>query len=899
MTSANGVRTLGGTVFARITGLAIGRVSSVRLAEPIEDGRHICSVRQFTLIGCRRFAWLVVLCVSLLAGQWTQAADSTSTSTEGAQVTSPDQSQTGVLQQLQEVVVTAEKRTQNLQAVPNSIQAISGASLTTRDVPDIINIQNVAPDVEIATGNSSFVNIAIRGVHSGSFGPTTDSPNTLYVDGAPLTTFSGLNGLYFDLQEVDVLDGPQGTLYGRNSVGGLINFITNKPSQTFGGYGTLEVGNYDDLSGTVAASLPITDDLAMRVALRRYSHAGYMTDSGQVDADQTSGRFELQWKPTSVDTVLFTADNARVGGNQGSGTTITGVFKSPTVYTNTATGILSLTCPGGASCTSAVVPIRVGTPWQNGVLVGNGNFSTNVTDSDGFMLEDDHTFSFATLTTQVSRRSSNTSDIPNASGITGLNQSASLVALGLFLQRPSAQFTKSQWDSEEIRLVSTATRPFSWVAGLFRYHDLGTNNNSIPLNTSSTNSGGFVISAPTAPIGPDITIGNAYASDLAAPLNNDNAYAPYAQSIWTPGFAPSLHVTGGVRYNWEHKHDIGYHWINGVGFENSFDMTDSWRALTWKANVAYDLGPQNMVYIDRSNGFQSGGFGFGPDPEYQPERIQAWEIGSKNRFLDNRLQVNVSAWYYAVDDLLTAVTDVFTQPTAQGPMAVPFISITNAGTALIRGQSLDLQWLITSSDRVQANFQHLDAQFLRYDLTSRYVNGNYFGYCVNNPNGAPPCANPVNYFTGYSQTGNQGVPSFNYSHTPVGAAPKYAADVTYDHIFESSRATVDAGIVFHFVGSQLSGNQAAPFTYPYPGFFILPAYSYWDFSLNFQPSAARWSVTAFIRNAFDKAYQISRGYTVANGLTGLPYTNSAVTYAYATAAYGPPRTFGAIFNFNF
>jgi iron complex outermembrane recepter protein len=373
----------------------------------------------------------------------------------------------------------------------------------------------------------------------------------------------------------------------------------------------------------------------------------------------------------------------------------------------------------------------------------------------------------------------------------------------------------------------------------------------------------------------------------------------YGQSTWTPNFLSALHVTGGVRYNWEAKHDVGYHYISGVGNTNSFDLANVWTATTWKANVAYDLTPQNMVYIDRSNGFQSGGFGFGPSPEYEPETIQAWEIGSKNRFLDNHLQINASAWYYEVNDLDTAVTDVFTQPTASGTVAIPFIAITNAGNAIIRGQSLDLQWIIAANDRLTLYFEHLDAEFKNYDLTSRYVDDNYFNYCVGNPGGAPPCANPVNYFQGYSQSGNQSVPSFNYSHTPIGYSPKYAANATFDQLFHYFDATWDAQAIFHYVGSQLSGNQVAPFAYPYPSYWELPAYSTLDLNLTYQPNVEHWTVTGFMRNAADKAYKTAVAYSASNGLSGLAPSNPKVTYAYGTATYGPPRTFGVIFNFKF
>jgi iron complex outermembrane recepter protein len=794
---------------------------------------------------------------------------------------------------LQEVIVTAEKRAVNVQSLPGSVTPVNGDEMLQQGVKDITDLSRVAPEINVTSG--SLNNIGIRGIRTGSYGPTLDSANAVYIDGNYNARFTSLNGLFFDMARVEVLDGPQGTLYGRNSAGGAINIITNKPTQTFGGYGSVEFGNYRDVTVNGALNLPLTDSLAFRIAYFRDSHAGYDTDSGEDDQNLQGGRAELLWKPTDDDSLLITAQESLLGGSGQGAATITTVFKNPTILTDTTTGQIlpyNAACPAGNACTSQVVPINAtSNPHRNAVLVGDANLTDVDTHNTAFNLQYDHTFeNFATATLQASRMNTISN---NSSGDTaGLEQNPLLVASGLFLTDSGATPYSSpdrvndRWDSEELRLTSISTTPVQWVAGLYRYHEFGSGANPTFVTTPTTavgSAGGLVF-----PAGSPVVY-----QDIPNLENDDNARAIFGQATWTPWFLERLHLTGGLRYNSEDKHGVvtiyptdGPIAKGAFGPTGIFNESHTWTATTYKANISFDLTHDSLVYFDRSTGFQSGGYGYGGSPAYQPTYIKAFEIGSKNRFLDNTLQVNASAWYYNYTNQTANVSDVFLVQFS--PFAPPapfnFITVANAGSSIDRGQSLDVQWNATRDDRIGANVQHINAVYTNFDLTQRYLNtAAAFGV---------PFAR---LYPGYSATGNQSGPSFNYNGTQVGGAPKVTILSNYDHTFRFGERTVTAQIVYRYVGQTRNGNEEQPNMPPGDGYAELPGYSTFDLNIGYAPADGKYSITLWSRNLANKVYETGRAYE--NNGAALSPANSL--YAYEEGTFGPPRTFGVRVEANF
>ena len=794
--------------------------------------------------------------------------------------------------ELEEIVVTAEKRVENLQSLAETVTATSGEDMLKQGIKDITDLTRVAPEVTVNVGQLN--NIGIRGIKTNSFGPTLDSANAVYVDGNYNARFTSLNGLFFDMSRVEVLDGPQGTLYGRNSAGGAINIISNKPTQIFGGYGSVEFGNFNDLSTYGALNLPLTESVAVRVAYFRDYHSGYDPDSGEDALDLQGGRGELLWTPTSNDSLLLTAQESQVSGKGPGASTITSVLQNPTILTNTTTGQIlayNASCPAGNTCTSQIVPINAtDNPRHNAVLVGQANLTYTDTHNDAFSLQYDHTFGhFATLTFQASRMSTSSS---NESGTTdGLKQNPLLVASDLFLAAGGASgfsspdIVNDRWDSEELRLTSIDTKPLQWVLGLYRYHEIGSGSNPTWLTsaTSATGSaGGLVFPA-----------GQTESTDIPNLLNNDNARAVFGQATWTPWFSEALHVTAGARYNDEGKHGIitifptnGPIAVGAFGPTGIFDQANTWTATTYKVNLAYDLTPSNLVYVDHSTGFQSGGYGYGGSPAYQPTHIWAWEIGSKNRFFDNRLQVNLSAWYYDYSNQTANISDVFLVKFNPFAPAFPFnfITVANAGESIDRGQSLDVQWSATRDDRIGVNVQHLNNVYTSFNLTQRYLN-------TAAAFGVPFSA----LYPGYSSTGNQSGPSFNYNGTKVGGSQDWTVYATYDRTFHWAARMLDAQVAYRYVGQRVNGNQEQPNMPPSPSFWILPSFNTVDLNLTYGPDDGKYTITLFGRNLCNALYKTGVGYS--NNGAALAPANSL--YAYETASYGPPLTYGLRVQANF
>jgi iron complex outermembrane receptor protein len=406
---------------------------------------------------------------------------------------------------------------------------------------------------------------------------------------------------------------------------------------------------------------------------------------------------------------------------------------------------------------------------------------------------------------------------------------------------------------------------------------------------------------------------NVVASDINNELADDKARAVFGQATWTPTGLSALHITGGVRYNWEEKHGI-VHTISPVTRQRipaaEVNQTRKWTKTTYKLNAAYDIRPENMVYVDHSTGFKSGGFAYGVNAAYNPEFLDSWEIGTKNRFLDNRLQVNASAWKYDYTDQVTTIPQFYFDPLlvpVNGTGVANTITTVNAGNSEIKGQSVDVSFAITRNDSLNLNVQHIDSKYNKFDLTQLYTQLHYFAWCTAQPDGATPTGgcvggNIINLQPGISTTGDQNGPSVNYNGTRAGANPEWAGTLSYSHTFRGMGADWDAQASYYYFGERLNGNQAAPFTSNY--YLPLDAYSTIDLSLRYRPTGAKWSVLAYVRNVGDKLYRVARGFTSNNA--GAQYnpatlatTLNTVNYALTTAAYGPPRTFGIVFDTSF
>jgi iron complex outermembrane recepter protein len=222
---------------------------------------------------------------------------------------------------LAEIVVTAQKREENLQRAAISVTAITSDDLTRKGVTEVGQLQSLAPALQVASSYGPGSQFTLRGIGTAVLNVNIDAAVTTNIDGVPISRTTSVSGLFYDLERVEVLKGPQGTLYGRNATGGAINVITQKPK--FGetsGYVNASYGNYDALNLNAAINIPVGEKSAIRVAGTLSQHDGYYSDgSGDERTRAIRGTFRSELSDTI--TLTFGGDYSKTGG-VGSGATV-------------------------------------------------------------------------------------------------------------------------------------------------------------------------------------------------------------------------------------------------------------------------------------------------------------------------------------------------------------------------------------------------------------------------------------------------------------------------------------------------------------------------------------------------------------------------------------------------
>jgi len=710
--------------------------------------------------------------------------------------------QTEATATLEEVVVTAQKREESLQDTPLAVTALTPTELMDAGVKDFSNIDKVAPSVQVFQGAGATV-LAIRGLRSTSFDPVDESPNAVHVDGNYIARNNGMNGFFYDLQRVEILAGPQGTLFGRNAASGVINIITSKPVREFGAGGTLEVGNFALVDAQGFINAPLTDTLALRVAARYLDRDGYYVN-GQSNAGQKGGRLQLAWEPGENLSVLLGADVEKLESKTPGQNIVQWLF------------------------TSAANPVPP--RWDNRYFQGNATHNFTNNELSGVNTQIDYSFDFATLTFQSAYRDMD-------------EKAESINAQNAFNTTPRSGHSTTA----ELRLTSNGSQPLQWVGGLFYFDDFAKGGTS---TTTLVQLGPF----------PPGTMTNS----LQLYPTTTKSYAAFGQATWTPSGLQALHLTAGLRYNYDKKTGttsagtpFGTTSFNpstgcvGAEIEGSACAKD-WDKETWKAGVAYDITDASMVYANASTGYKSGGFVYGFEPVTPPQNIDAYEIGSKNRFFNDSLQLNISAFMYDY----TNFEQTYLRAVGGG---INLLTVTTVGSADVQGVELEALWALTRNDRVNLAVNFLEATFGEFNLSQL----------------SPALPNLT----------NQSLPN----------TPKWAIRSGYTHTFMVGEGTLDAGVDVQWTderGVALIGNFQPTVAGGVQNKQIVDdAYTVVDMSLRYTSPNGKWNVTAYGRNITDEVYYYSAAYSAPSPTNVYPHSISA--------SQSPPRTYGIIFGVRF
>lgn len=651
-----------------------------KCANSIRGGSSIAAISMILVLYSPTAAW----------SQTVAAPAASESDVPASAPTAPAPSDAG----LGDIVVTASKRAENVQRAALSVTALGAEALQQRQIVDFGQLAGLAPSVQF---QPSFVNLTyIRGIGNYTTNPAVDQSVAYNVDGIYIDRAYGTPNQLFDLERVELLRGPQGTLQGRNSTGGSVNLITARPVLgDLKARASISYGNYSALVTEGMVNIPISDTMALRISGAHSSHDPYF-DNGSGDGNSYGARARLLFEPTSRLSILATAETT---GRREDG-------------------------PGASLCPpKSAEPACIGVPWEPfSGLPGVGNDPiTNIVESNylhvkntAVYAEVNYDLGFGALTWVPSYRHLNYSIVQTVSNAFG-------IALG----------ARDNMHSEELRLSSKPSSPVTWVVGA--YYGRQTSQERSYFLTGV----GASISVDEPGFDP---VGHVYDK------NDVQRYAYRSQSLFgqvtVPIFA-GLRVTAGGRYTQDRKEmDGNVALVTGPGSVSSADYSVMQKAshFNYKAGLEFDPASGVMLYGNYSTGFKAGGTngvptGSGIQVTFGPEKIRAFQAGIKSRFFNNRLQLNAEGFHYDLDGYQSGL------PAVTSTGLVVFVT-TNGQKAEIYGGEIEASFLITPRDRLDLSVALLHARFITFIIPGA---GDYSGNQMQNA--------PGHSFTGnYSHT---------------------------------------------------------------------------------------------------------------------------------------------------
>ena len=609
---------------------------------------------------------------------------------------------------LEEVIVTATRRNESLQDVAVSVAAIT-RELKQAQVRRMEDMQSYTPGLFIRRnpGGASAAYINIRGVGSVDYDKTLDPPVGLVMDGMFLGTISGVLMSNFDMERIEVLRGPQGTLFGKNTTGGLINIIRGDVTMEWGGDVSVTVDEHgrEDVKAVVNVPL-IEDQLGVKLFGAQIKSDGWVyntTLEEDVGGDDIMNYgFALKWAPTEDFDIKLHYERMDDQSDQGS-------------YVNT-NGPGDLTCIIYKACFSTT------TDDETHNSADGRNFSDNEYDttivtanwqvSDGLM-----------LTYIGGMRDQNEQNMQHFDA-----SPATLLRMNFF----------NDWEqnSHELRIASTSSGPLQFQAGLYSFDVEYTQE----WDVSDLYPSLALLGLPFDP-----SFASVSRNSQAQETNSEAAFLSVDYS-----FTDSLTLTVGGRYTKEDKDFVGgnggvfYKPSEGDPIPAMFEpraYSAEWTEFTPSASLRWNLNDNMMVWASYAEGFKSGGFfgrqadfDSGIDPSFDPEYVKNYELGLKSTLMNGKLTFNPTIFFSDYEDKQESILI----PINLGNVAT---AVRNASTQEIFGVELEMSYQVTEAWFLRANYGYIDAEYDNYsadltgdgiitdnsDLTPRNTPKNTFG----------------------------------------------------------------------------------------------------------------------------------------------------------------------------
>ncbi|MBQ5948675.1 TonB-dependent receptor [Massilia sp. ST3] len=797
--------------------------------------------------GVRALAPIPFAVLTLIAAMGGAQAQNT-----GAAASTPTTAAAGAANdgKIAEVVVTATKRSTSLQRTPVAVTALNAATLADNHVQTMLDVVNLVPGFQAtAQGDHGVTTMTLRGIGNDSAKTQYADPEVAsFVDNVYSPRAEGATALMFDVEGIEVLRGPQGTLWGRNSTVGAVNITTVKPElNSRSGYVEGGIGDYNRFGARGAVNIPLADNAALRFAVVHERHDGY------VDYQKFPG------VPVEQQRAAFLA----AGGNaaafrpiNGNNYVTDGDKYSAQDQTAARLSLLWQLAPNLRWDIAYEKFIDRGTPSANLMQTpraGQDHWSI-LSDSAPWIRRDSHN-----LRSRLSWDINPDMSLHYVAGASKYKGSmrfdqdggavlpTSIISGGVWQEHTTVD-SDYRSQSHELLLQSTGTRTVDWQAGAYYANEKNSIRFDIPIMNGTED--GTVV----------------WQGSFIQPKETVDSYAVFGQATWN--LSDKLHLTGGVRWTHDKRANIGgraYTWaydatspqlplnpsmdprLPGQGFKedvpgNDGEFSDS--KATGLVRVNYDIDRANMVYASVSTGYKSGGVQDRGVP-YFPETLTNYEVGSKSTFLNGALRVNNALFYMDFKDFQ------FNSPVSF-PDGSRGLAIENAEGAEVYGLESEIAARLSPDDRLSVSFALLKSKL------GRLIAGS-------NDYALPPCTVDTRIATCLDVTG----------HT-MPHSPRFSTTVQYQHTFRfdngstlvpriTARYETDAELSVFNLGAE--DRQES--------------YATADLGLRYQKD--KWWVDGFVRNVNDKKIKTS----AFNGFG--PWL----------AQYKPPRTIGINTGFDF
>lgn len=780
-----------------------------------------------------------------------------------AQATAPGQDATATqAKTLDTVVVTGTKRVTPLQKTPVAISAISAETLDKERVMTVQDITKLVPSMQATRqGDHDVITMTLRGIGNDQAKTEYADPEVaIFVDGVYSPRAEAAAGLLLDIESAEVLRGPQGTLWGRNSTVGAVNFQTVKPEiGSYFGNAQLSVGNYNAIGARAAVNLPISDTFAMRVALAQEQHDGYVDYQNPIGQIPSLDAQRAAYAASGGDPATFQPINPNqyaTGGDKYN------------AQNQAAARVSALWQPSDTfSWNLALEYFRDrGTPSMNLMQKPRPGqeFWSALIDTAPYIDRDAYAVrSRMDWDINDGLRLSYIAGYSKFDGSSTYDQDSGVLVPACFACGP-AQFQEdrtndSQYEgtSHEFNLASTGENTVDWILGLYYAAEDNSIRFDIPI-FNGTQQG---------------TV--AWQGSFIQPKETVDSYAAFGQATWNVN--DDWRVTAGARYTDDKKENIGgrgWGWAynpavpqvpispgtypspaTGFNVSTINDGEYSHSQTTWLLRTDFDVGDNGLLYASVSTGYKSGGLQDG-GATFEHEELTNYEIGGKFSFMEGRLIWNSAIYYMDFKNFQLSAPVTF----PDGNRGLGFNNVD--GSTKVWGYETELSALIGDNDRVNLTVSGIPEKELGKLL---YAGSNDY-------QGLPPCPPESGIATCMNVTGNE-----------LPHAPDFALTLMWEHDFPLGNGGM--------LTPRLSGHYE---TETWLSVFNLgdedqqEAYGRGDFSLRYEEPEARWWAGLYVQNFTDEKTRTAAG----------RFNPGAGQFLWVSQ-YLPPRTYGVNFGLRF